>query len=74
MTDWSKHRGADDKVIDCVACKHSAAWRPYADPFRVCNQPDVLKTLGGQRSCRDIVRYPGGPCGPDGKRFTKREA
>lgn len=74
MPDWSKHRGPDDKPIDCVACRWSATWRPYPDSFRVCKQPDVLKALGGPRSCRDIVRHPCGMCGPEGKRFAKREA
>lgn len=66
--DWSKHDGKA-----CAQCEHSGTWRPYPESFRVCHAPAALGIHGGPRACAEILRSPGGACGPDAKWFQKRQ-
>ena len=72
MADWSQHAGPTGDSRNCSDCHYGDVWKPYNPPILVCRQPAVMKQLGGPRSCRDLVRSPGGICGPEGSRWVKR--
>lgn len=66
--DYSKREG---KL--CSECQHAGRWAHYGPEFRVCHAPQSLQMHGGPRACAEIVRSPGGACGPDAKWFRKRQ-
>lgn len=73
MTDWSKAKDATGTVHDCAECQSSSAWPGFSPPMLVCRHPGALLRHGGPRSCRDILRHPGGFCGPNAVHFKPKE-
>ncbi len=65
--DWSTAEN-----VKCADCTFGVSYGRIYQGLLVCNNPAVLARTGGPRSCRDIVRAPGGPCKPDGALFKAR--